>query len=75
MVRLSLNIGRKHGLRPNDVVGAIAAHARIPGSRIGKIHIQDQHSLVDVPEDLVNLVLVNPKPMHIRKQRVDMQVA
>ena len=75
MVRLSLNMGRKHGLRPNDVVGAIAAHARIPGSRIGKIHIQDGQSLVDVPEDLVNQVLVNPKPMHIRKQRVEMQVA
>jgi ATP-dependent RNA helicase DeaD len=75
MVRLSLNMGRKHGLRPNDVVGAIAAHARIPGSRIGKIHIQDGQALVDVPEELVNQVLVNPKSMHIRKQRVEMQVA
>ena len=75
MVRLSLNMGRKDGLRPNDVVGAIAAHARIPGSSIGKIRIQDTHALVDVPEEFVNQVLVNPKPMHIRKQRVELQVA
>ena len=75
MIRLSLNMGRKDGLRPNDVVGAIAAHARIPGNRIGKIHIQDELALVDVPAELVDLVLVNPKPMHIRKQRVEMQVA
>ncbi len=75
MIRLSLNMGRKDGLRPNDVVGAIAAHARIPGNRIGKIYIQDELALVDVPAELVDLVLVNPKPMHIRKQRVEMQVA
>jgi ATP-dependent RNA helicase DeaD len=75
MVRLSLNMGRKHGVRPNDIVGAIAAHARIPGSSIGKIHIQDEHALVDVPEGLVNQVLVSQKPMHIRKQRVELQLA
>jgi ATP-dependent RNA helicase DeaD len=75
MVRLSLNMGRKDGIRPNDIVGAIAAHARIPGSSIGKIHIQDSHALVDVPAELVDQVLVNPKPMHIRKQRVDLQLA
>ncbi len=75
MVRLSLNMGRKHGIRPNDIVGAIAAHGRIPGSSIGKIHIQDEHALVDVPQELVDQVLVNPKPMHIRKQRVELQVA
>ena len=68
-------MGRKHGIRPNDIVGAIAAHGRIPGSSIGEIHIQDEHALVDVPQELVDQVLVNPKPMHIRKQRVELQVA
>ena len=75
MVRLSLNMGHKQGLRPNEVVGAIAAHARIPGSSIGKIHIQEQRALVDIPEELVKQVLVNPRQMHIRKQRVEIQVA
>jgi ATP-dependent RNA helicase DeaD len=75
MVRLSLNRGRKHGVRPNDIVGAIAAHARIPGSRIGKIHIQDGVTLVDVPQELVELVLVNQKPFHIHRQLVELQRA
>jgi ATP-dependent RNA helicase DeaD len=75
MVRLSLNRGRSHGVRPNDIVGAIAAHARIPGSRIGKIHIQEETALVDVPRELVDMVLVNPKPMHIHRQRVELRVA
>jgi len=75
MVRLSLNVGRKHGVGPNDIVGAIAAHARIPGSSIGKIHIQDKHSLVDVPEEFVSQVLVKTGEVFIRRQPVDLQVA
>jgi ATP-dependent RNA helicase DeaD len=75
MVRLSLNIGKKHGIRPNDIVGAIAATADIPGHAIGKIHIQEKNSLVDVPEDLVAQVLGKSRSVRIRKQAVDMQRA
>ena len=57
MVRLSLSTGKKHGIRPSDVVGAIAGHANIPGSTIGKIFIQDQHTFVDVEEQYVSMVL------------------
>jgi len=39
MMRLSLDVGRKDGIRPNDIVGAIAYHADIPGHSIGKILI------------------------------------
>jgi len=66
MVRLSLAIGKKHGVRPNDIVGAIAAHANIPGSLIGKIHIQEKLSYVDIPEEVMGQVM-NTKEMFIRK--------
>ncbi len=66
MVRLSLAIGKKHGVRPNDIVGAIAAHANIPGSLIGKIHIQEKLSYVDIPEEVMGQVM-NAKEMFIRK--------
>lgn len=75
MVRVNLNVGRNHGIRPNDIVGAIAATAQIPGNRIGKIHIQDDHALVDIPEDLLLQVMNNSRPLQIRRQRVEMQVA
>jgi ATP-dependent RNA helicase DeaD len=57
MVRLKLNKGKMHGIRPNDIVGTIAFHANIPGYSIGKIRIEDKHTLVDIPEDLVDQVL------------------
>ena len=57
MVRLKLNKGKTHGVRPNDIVGTIAFHANIPGYTIGKIRIEDKVTFVDVPEDVVDQVL------------------
>jgi len=75
MVRLSLNMGKKHGIRPNDIVGTIAFHADIPGSAIGKIFIQDKLSLVDVPEALAQQVLANTGNYRIRQQPVNVKLA
>jgi ATP-dependent RNA helicase DeaD len=70
MVRLTLNAGKVHGVRPNDVVGTIAHHANIPGHTIGAIRIRDHHTLVDVPEDLVPQVLAKAGQYQIRKRAI-----
>ena len=57
MVRMKLNKGKMHGVRPSDVVGTIAFHANIPGFTIGKIRIEDKFTFVDIPEDVVEQVL------------------
>jgi ATP-dependent RNA helicase DeaD len=75
MVRLSLNLGKSHGIRPNDIVGAIASHAQIPGHSIGKIHIQEKCTLVDVPEELIAQILGRAQDFTIRRLPVDMQRA
>jgi ATP-dependent RNA helicase DeaD len=75
MVRLSLNMGKQHGIHPNDIVGTIAYHADIPGSAIGKIFIQDKHSLVDVPEALAGQVLAKTGDYRIRQQPVSVKLA
>jgi len=74
MVRLSLNAGKSHGLRPNDVVGAIASHANIPGSTIGAIHIQQEHTLLDIPEQFVSQVL-HKSGYRIRRQMITVERA
>jgi len=75
MVRLILDQGKKHGIRPNDIVGTIAFHAEIPGSSIGKIFIQEKHSLVDVPEALAGQVLENAGNYRFRQQTVNVRLA
>jgi ATP-dependent RNA helicase DeaD len=75
MVRLSLSLGRLHGIRPNDVVGTIAFHADIPGHTIGKIRIQDKFTLVDVPEKFVSQVLAKNGNYRIRQHAASVKPA
>ena len=69
MVRLKLNKGKTHGVRPSDIVGTIAFHANIPGYTIGKIRIEDKMTFVDVPEDVVEQVLKQNGNYRIGKEK------
>jgi ATP-dependent RNA helicase DeaD len=57
MVRLKMNLGNAHGLRPSDVVGAIASEVGIPGRAIGEIEIKRTHTFVEISENHVRQVL------------------
>ena len=70
MVRLSMSAGKAQGIRPNDVVGTIAYSANIPGYVIGAIRIQEQHTLVDVPEEYVGQVLDKAGDVNIHNQAI-----
>jgi ATP-dependent RNA helicase DeaD len=56
MARLFIRVGRQDGVRPTDIVGAIANEAHIPGDSIGDIDIYDGFSFVEVPEDTAERV-------------------
>ena len=57
MVRLWMNLGNQNGIRPSDVVGAIASEVGIPGKAIGEIEILSDHTFVDISEQHVHRVL------------------
>jgi len=75
MVRLTLNAGKAHGVRPADVVGTIAYHAEIPGHTIGEISILDRHTLVDVPQQYVAQTLAKAGKYRFRKNAVTLELA
>ena len=75
MVRLSMSAGKAQGVRPNDVVGTIAYEANIPGYTIGAIRIQEQHTLVDVPEQYVAQVLDKAGAIRIHRQVITIERA
>ncbi len=50
MIRFSIAVGSDQGIRPRDIVGAIASEAEIPGKAIGAIRIQNDLTYVDVAE-------------------------
>ena len=57
MQRLFIDVGRKQGIRPSDIVGVIANEAGIPGSDIGAIDIYDNFTFVEVAGAVVANVI------------------
>jgi ATP-dependent RNA helicase DeaD len=55
--RLFIGAGRSAGIRPQDLVGAIAGESSLKGRDIGAIEIADRFSLVEVPESAVDEVV------------------
>ena len=75
MVRLFLNAGRQSGVRPADVVGAIANEAGVPGKEIGAIDIDDRFSLVEVPARYQKQVLERMAGITLRGRTLAIRVA
>ncbi|HEU0300934.1 MAG TPA: DEAD/DEAH box helicase [Longimicrobium sp.] len=71
--RLFISLGERDGVRANDLVGAIAGEADIPGHAIGKIDIRDTFSIVEVPADAAERVIssLNGTTIRNRSVRVD----
>ena len=70
MIQLRIGAGRAAGVRPQDLVGAIAGEADIPGRSIGAIEIADNFSLVEVPESAVDQVLNVFKTSKLKGKKV-----
>jgi len=69
MIRMKMNKGKMHGIRPSDIVGTIAFHANIPGYTIGKIRIEDKVTFVDIPEEVMEQVLKQNGNYRIGKEK------
>jgi len=55
--RLFVSAGRAAGIRPQDIVGALANESQLSGRDIGTIQIHERHALVEVPESAAEDVL------------------
>ncbi len=51
MIRLVMNVGARHNIRPGDIVGVIAGVTGLPKEVVGLIHLLPQQSLVDVAQE------------------------
>ncbi len=70
VTRLYIGVGRKGGIRPSDLVGAIANEAGIDSREIGAIEIADRFSLVEVPGAAVDDIISALQATTIRGKRV-----
>jgi len=69
VTKIMLSVGYEHGLRPQDVVGAIANEAGIPGRAIGQIEILATSTVVEIPMQLGMKVLSALRRTTVRGQQ------
>jgi ATP-dependent RNA helicase DeaD len=70
MTRLFVGAGRRAGVRPGDLVGAITGEAGIDSRDIGAIEISDAFSLVEVPEARASDIIAALKATKLRGAKV-----
>lgn len=75
MARLFINIGKNVGIRPGDILGAIAGESGIPGRMVGSIEMYDKYTFVDVPKEQADIVLKAMKNAKIKGKSVHMEKA
>lgn len=68
--KIYIGLGRSNGIRPADLVGAIANEARINSRSIGAIDITDKFSLVEVPTSKVDEIIGALRNATIRGKKV-----
>jgi len=69
-----LEVGKEHGVRAGDIVGAIANEANIDSQFIGNIRLYDHFSTVELPGDMPTEVFHHLKKVYVRKQKLNISV-
>jgi len=63
--RYRLEVGHKHGVKPGNIVGAIANEAGLDGEHIGQIEIDEEFSLVDLPVGMPKDIFMDLKKVRV----------
>ena len=68
--RIFIGAGRQAGIRPADLIGAIANEARLPSRDLGIVQIADRFAIVEVPAASADDVIDAMRRASLRGQRV-----
>ena len=74
-VEIVIPLGHQAGLRPGDVVGAIANEADLPGELVGNINIIERVTFVSVPKEHVERILSALDGVKIRGRMIKPRLA
>ncbi|WP_437336018.1 DEAD/DEAH box helicase [Sorangium sp. So ce394] len=73
VARLYIGAGRAAGIRPADLVGAIANEASLSSRDIGAIQIADGFSVVEVPADAADSVIEALRATRLKGRKVQVR--
>jgi ATP-dependent RNA helicase DeaD len=65
-----LEVGHTHGVKPGNIVGAIANEAGLEGRHIGHVDIRSDHSFIDLPEGMPKDIFRSLKKVRVVGQEL-----
>lgn len=65
-----IEVGHAHGVKPGNIVGAIANEAGLDSKNIGRIEIFDDYSVLDLPDDMPADLLDHLKTVWVAGQQL-----
>jgi len=71
MERFRIEVGASHGVKPANIVGAIANEVGLEGEYIGPIEINEEYSVVDLPEGMPRSVFRALKQVWVSGQKLN----
>ncbi len=72
--RYRLEVGSNHGATPREIVGAIANEAGLDGHLIGRVEIQTDHSIVELPAGMPKPIYHHLRGVFVRGQRLNLSL-
>ena len=70
-----IEVGHVHGVKPGNIVGAIANEAGLEGRHIGQVDIHEDHSFVDLPEGMPKEIFRSLKKVVVLGQELHITYA
>ena len=66
-------VGHEHGVKPGNIVGAIANEANIDSKFIGRIDIYDDYTVLDLPDSLPQDMMEHLKSVRVAGQALNIR--
>ncbi len=65
-----VEVGHEHGVKPGNIIGAIANEAGLDSQFIGRLSIRDHYSLIDLPDGMPKEVFEHLKKVWVVQQQL-----
>ena len=70
MSAFRIEVGHSHGVRPGNIVGALANETGMDSAAIGRIDIRHDYTVVDLPTDLSHEAIEHLQKVWVSGQRL-----
>jgi ATP-dependent RNA helicase DeaD len=65
-----IEVGHEHGVKPGNIVGAIANEGGVEAKFIGRVSIRDDYSLIDLPDGMPAETFTHLKKVWVAQQQL-----